>query len=242
MVDLFCTPFADMIQRMRLEFQNQQAIFDLPARKWYIPPTGPDAPGFVGPVSRSRRWKCLGASLGSAVANGSKPGALVVRRRANHGAQDGSGERRAQDLAAVHRGRERGLQHRMVARARVADSLDQYVQGAMLIHMLRNAPQVFGKPFGNVSLAGACGEPIYDMSIGYDLAGIQSPKVVNFIRGMIDASASVAQITRSNPALARPAARPRLPHRTQPQHYALHVPWLPGRRNRTHLRIPAHRT
>jgi hypothetical protein len=33
MVDLFCTPFVDLIQRMRLEFRNQQAIFDLPARK-----------------------------------------------------------------------------------------------------------------------------------------------------------------------------------------------------------------
>ena len=39
--------------------------------------------------------------------------------------------------------------------------------------------------------AGASGEPIYDMSIGYDLAGIQTPKVVGFIRGMIDARDSV---------------------------------------------------
>src|SRR4051812_50021233 len=37
MVDLFCTPFADLIQRMRLEFRNQQSIFDLPARKWWLP-------------------------------------------------------------------------------------------------------------------------------------------------------------------------------------------------------------
>ena len=37
MVDLFCTPFVDLIQRMRLEFRNQQSIFDLPARKWYHP-------------------------------------------------------------------------------------------------------------------------------------------------------------------------------------------------------------
>ena len=37
MVDLFCTPFVDMIQRMRLEFRNQQAMFDLPVRKWFVP-------------------------------------------------------------------------------------------------------------------------------------------------------------------------------------------------------------
>ena len=37
MVDLYCTPLTDLIDRMRLEFLNQQAIFDLPARKWYLP-------------------------------------------------------------------------------------------------------------------------------------------------------------------------------------------------------------
>src|SRR2546423_11558007 len=42
MVDLFCTPFVDLIQRMRLEFRNQQSIFDLPARKWWLPAA--DAP------------------------------------------------------------------------------------------------------------------------------------------------------------------------------------------------------
>jgi hypothetical protein len=37
MVDLFCTPFADLIQRMRLEFRQQQSLFDLPARKFFVP-------------------------------------------------------------------------------------------------------------------------------------------------------------------------------------------------------------
>src|SRR6476620_9891366 len=44
MVDLFCTPFVDLIQRMRLEFRNQQSIFDLPARRWYIPPAQAGSP------------------------------------------------------------------------------------------------------------------------------------------------------------------------------------------------------
>ena len=36
---------------------------------------------------------------------------------------------------------------------RVHESLDQYVQGAMLIHMLRHAPGVFGSPFGDAAAA-----------------------------------------------------------------------------------------
>src|SRR4029077_3695413 len=74
---------------------------------------------------------------------------------------------------------------------RVHDSLDQYVQGAMLIHMLRTAPEVFGNPFGDFDFGGTAGETIYDMSIGYDLAGIQSEKVRRFIAGMIDAAPTV---------------------------------------------------
>src|ERR1051326_5141757 len=59
---------------------------------------------------------------------------------------------------------------------RVPDSLEQYVAGAMLIHMLRHARELFGTPSGDVPMTGVVGEPIYDMSIGYDLAGIQTPK------------------------------------------------------------------
>ena len=87
---------------------------------------------------------------------------------------------------------------------RVPDSLEQYVAGAMLIHMLRHAPDVFGNPFGDVSMAGTVGEPIYDMSIGYDLAGIQTPKVVNFIRGMIDARETVDRLRDQIPRWLAP--------------------------------------
>src|SRR6185295_15496005 len=114
-------------------------------------------------------------------ADGAKSRSLLARRRPDHGAQNRPGQRRAENLPAVHRSGQRRLQHRVVA-------------GAMLIHMLRGAPEVFGNPFGDASMAGTVGEPIYDMSIGYDLAGIQTPKVVNFIRGMIDARETVDRL------------------------------------------------
>ena len=43
---------------------------------------------------------------------------------------------------------------------RIAESLDQYVQGAMLIHMLRAAPEAFGRPFGDVDWLGPAGATI----------------------------------------------------------------------------------
>ena len=64
----------------------------------------------------------------------------------------------------------------------VAQSLTEYVKAAMLIEILRRwepLSQLVGPD------PGPC---VFDMSVGYDLAGIRSPKVQGFINGMADAS------------------------------------------------------
>ena len=143
-----------LIQRMRLEFANQQAIFDLPARRWWLPAADGGRAGFVGAVSRSRGGHAGRARVGAAVADGPEPGALLARRRADHGAQDGPGQRRAEDLAGRASTRPTSATTSSGRRSCGShDSLDQYVQGAMLIHMLRHAPEVFGQPFGDVSMS-----------------------------------------------------------------------------------------
>jgi len=204
MVDLFCTPFVDMIQRMRLEFQNQQAIFDLPARKWYLPPTGSDTPDL------SVRFH------DRAVGNGSGPASGPQTQMAQNIVLSWLAGGRIMELKTVQVNDELKISRPCIDAAnigyniewsqelRVAVSLDQYVQGAMLIHMLRHAPAVFGNPFGDVSLAGVSGEPYYDLSVGYDLAGIRTQKVVDFIRGMIDASESIARLRDQIPRWLAP--------------------------------------
>jgi putative selenate reductase len=194
MVDLFCTPFADMIQRMRLEFRNQQSIFDLPVRKWYLPPNDDNAPD----LSVRFHYETAGNASGPASGPQTQMAQNIVLSWLAGG--------RIMELKTVQVNDELKISRPCIDAAnigynvewsqelRVADSLDQYVQGAMLIHMLRHAPQVFGDPFGDVLMAGVSGEPIYDMSIGYDLAGIKTPKVVNFIRGMMDARESVERL------------------------------------------------
>jgi putative selenate reductase len=194
MVDLFCTPFVDLIQRMRLEFRNQQSIFDLPARKWFIPPADAGSPD-------------LSVRFHDRVAgNASGPASGPQTQMAQNLVLSWLGGGRIMELKTVQVNDELKISRPCIDAAnvgynvewsqelRVADSLEQYVAGAMLIHMLRHAPEVFGRPFGEVSMAGTSGEPIYDMSIGYDLAGIQTKKVVDFIRGMIDAGESVARL------------------------------------------------
>jgi putative selenate reductase len=204
MVDLFCTPFVDLIQRMRLEFRNQQAIFDLPARKWWLPATDGSTPDL------SVRFHDRIAGNASGPASG--PQSQMAQNLVLSWLAGG----RIMELKTVQVNDELKISRPCIEAAnvgyniewsqelRVPDSLEQYVAGAMLIHMLRNATEVFGDPFGDVSMAGTVGEPIYDMSIGYDLAGIQTPKVVNFIRGMIDARETVDRLRDQIPRWLAP--------------------------------------
>jgi putative selenate reductase len=197
MVDLFCTPFVELIQRMRLEFQNQQAMFDLPQRRWFTPADGsPDlsvrfhdrvAGNPIGPASGPQTQMAQNLVLSWLA------GSRIMELKTVQINDELKISRPCIDAANI------GYNVEWSQELRVHESLDQYVQGAMLIHMLRQSPEEFGRPFGDVDMSGTGGETIYDMSIGYDLAGIQSQKIVDFIRGMIDARKSVERLREQIP-------------------------------------------
>lgn len=198
MVDLFCTPFVELVDRMRLEFTRQQAMFDLPRRKWYVPAADDDhdlsvkfhgqtAGNPVGPASGPQTQMAQNLVLswlaGSRILELKTVqvnDALTIPRPCIDAANVGYNVEWSQEL-------------------KVHESLDQYVQGAMLIHMLRHAPEEFGNPFGDTNTTGVIGETVFDLSVGYDLAGIQTEKVVGFIRGMMDATASVERLREQLP-------------------------------------------
>jgi putative selenate reductase len=208
MVDLFCTPFVDLIQRMRLEFRNQQTIFDLPARKFYVPAAQAASPGDALDLSLRFHDRVAGNASGPASGPQTQMAQNLVLSWLAGGRIMELNTVQVNDELKISRpcidATNVGYNVEWSQELRVADSLDQYVQGAMLIHMLRCAPDVFGHPFGEVPLAGVWGEPIYDMSIGYDLAGICSKKVVDFIRGMIDARESVERLRNQIPRWLAP--------------------------------------
>lgn len=199
MVDLYCAPFVELIDRMRLEYPKQGTIFDLPSRKWWLPSQEPDAPDLsvrfhghlagtpVGPASGPQTQ--MAQNLVLSWLAGSRIMELKTVQIDDHLTIG----RPCIDAANV------GYNIEWSQELRVHDSLDQYVQGAMLIHMLRRAPHVFGNPFSETDFTGPTGETVYDMSIGYDLAGIRSDKVRRFIDGMIDARPSVERLRQLIP-------------------------------------------
>ena len=189
MVDLYCTPFIDLIDRMRLEYQTRSSIFDLPAKKWFTPkPDSPDlsvtfhgrpAGNPVGPAAGPQTQ--MAQNLVLAYLAGSRifelktvqiNDRLEIPRPCIDATNVGYNVEWSQEL-------------------RLSESLDQYVQGAMLLHMLRHSPETFGRPFGETPMNGEAGAYLFDMSVGYDLKGIQSDTVRRFLDGMLDATADI---------------------------------------------------
>ncbi len=203
MVDLFCTPFVDLVQRMRLEFRNQQTIFDLPARKFYIPAAEAASPNEALDLAVRFHDRMAGNACGPASGPQTQMAQNLVLSWLAGGRIMELKTVQVNDELAISRpcidATNVGYNVEWSQELRVHDSLDQYVQGSMLIHMLRHVPSAFGHPFCDLSMSGMVGEPIYDMSIGYDLAGIRSKKVVDFIRGMIHARASVERLRNELP-------------------------------------------
>ncbi|MGY9083279.1 MAG: 4Fe-4S dicluster domain-containing protein [Acidimicrobiales bacterium] len=72
----------------------------------------------------------------------------------------------------------------------VPQSLTEYVKASMLIEILRQ-----WEPLAEY-IGSDPGPHVFDMSVGYDLAGISSDKVSSFIRGMKDASSEI-EVLRS---------------------------------------------
>ncbi len=83
-----------------------------------------------------------------------------------------------------------GLNAEWSQELKLEESLEEYVKGAMLVEMLRS---------GEVAPAAGFGSVVYDMSVGYDLHGIRSRRVLEFIDAMRDATPIVDRLRRQIP-------------------------------------------
>ena len=70
----------------------------------------------------------------------------------------------------------------------VPQSLTEYVKAAMLVEVLRHWEPLAG------FVGPDPGPHVFDMSVGYDLAGVSGDKVAGFIRGMRDATVEIDRL------------------------------------------------
>lgn len=192
MAELIPAPFGDMVTRLYAEPSRQSSIFELPRRSWYTPSgSGPDlsvqfhnqrAGNPSGPASGPHTQ--MAQNLLIAYVAGSRIMELKTVQKNDRLEIP----RPCIDMANV------GYNVEWSQELLVEESLREYVAGRMLIEMFR-----FAHPDAPATLAGPAGDLVFDISLGYDLAGITSDKIQRYLDGLRDASALIDKLRNEIP-------------------------------------------
>ena len=188
MADLRPYPFGALVRRALRELDERGSIFDLPVAK-----------GFHGRADRDlsvrfhhhRAASPLGPAAGPQTQMAQNivlswlAGCRVMELKTVQIRDDLKIPRPCIDMQTV------GYNVEWSQELRLAESLDEYVKGAMLIEVLRAT--------GKIPVVPGFERVVYDMSVGYDLAGIQSDRVRGFIDGLRDARATVDRLRAEIP-------------------------------------------
>jgi putative selenate reductase len=184
-MELIPAPFPSLLRRMVREHEREGKIFDLPARKFWRgaadldlrvsfhgrPASNPLGPA-AGPQDQMAQNIALAWLAGSRILELKTVQVndrLALPRPCIDATNVGYNVEWSQEL-------------------RLAESLREYVAGSMLVDVLRGE-----------GLGGAAAETIFDMSVGYDLAGVKSAPVRAWMEAMKDASAEVAALRAQIP-------------------------------------------
>lgn len=199
MAELRPAPFRDLVTRLHREPVLQDSLFGLPRARWYQPDSdGPDlsvsfhgmrAGNPAGPSAGPHTQLAQNMLLGY-VAGGRILELKTVQER----------EEPAYPLPCIEIGGRRiaGDWSRALF---ISEALREYVAGAMLIEMFRQNDELGGRWCGGLD-----GAVLYDVGVGYDLAGISRDRVRGFLDGMRNAAAIVERLRAEIPP-DFPAAR-----------------------------------
>ena len=179
-MELHPLPLDVLLLRAFSELEQRDAIFDLPRKSWYTPPAELD-------LSCTFRTERAATPVGPAAGPQSQmvqnivlswlAGARVIELKTVQ----------VDDRLEIPRpcidARTLGFNVEWSQELRVDDALREYVGAWMMIRILQEA-QVLELPPG-------AGDVLFDMSVGYDLAGIRTRKVSDFVRTMCDASSAI---------------------------------------------------
>lgn len=186
-------PFEILLRRALEELRRNEAIFDLPAAKFHRPTDGLD---LSCSVQGARAASPLGPAAGPQTQLAQNivlawlGGARVVELKTVQ----------VDDRLVIPRpcidARTVGFNVEWSQELRVEQALEEYVAAWMLIRILQEEG-VAGGPQAEDPI-------VFDMSVGYDLAGVGTRKVSDFVRGLQDAT---PVIDRLRARLTGPLAR-----------------------------------
>src|SRR5437867_3662528 len=178
MADLHPSPFRDLVTRMFLEPQKQQTIFDLPLKKCYRPdPTLDTSVTFHGQRAATPVGPAAGpqTQMAQNIVLSWVGGSRILELKTVQIDDQLVINRPCIDMTNV------GYNIEFSQELRLHESIHEYVGGMMLIEMLKASNLL-----GFESSAFNKTATIYDFSLGYDLKGISSPTIRNFIASLRD--------------------------------------------------------
>jgi putative selenate reductase len=179
MAGLTPVPFLDLLRLMRREFEHSRAIFGLPVRKWFFPRKDLD---FSARHASSRAATPVGPAAGphtqlaqNIVLSWLAGGRIIELKTVQ------VNDRLAIPRPCIHIPNI-GYNVEWSQELSVSASTAEYAKAVFLIEVLK-ATKCFGA-FNDATGFESSGDTVYDISVGYDLAGIRSNKVTGFLRAM----------------------------------------------------------
>ena len=189
MAELAPLPFGALARRMFRELERREAIFDLPARKFVLGDTRHDwSVRFHNHEAATPFGPAAGPNtqLAQNIVLSWLAGGRIIELKTVQIRDDLVIPRPCIDMQTV------GYNVEWSQELKLEQSLEEYVKAALLIRMLVAS--------GRLALAPGFDRTVFDMSVGYDLAGIKSERVQAFLAGMTDATPLLNRLRRDVPA------------------------------------------
>src|SRR5450756_346762 len=185
MANLAPMPIATLVRRMLRELDANDAIFDLPARKFVLGDARRDVSvRFHGHVAATPFGPAAGPNtqLAQNIVLSWLAGGRIVELKTVQIKDNLVIPRPCIDMQTI------GFNVEWSQELTLEQSLDEYVKASMLIDILKAS-----------GWAPAYGDTVFDMSVGYDLTGIHSARVRAFMAGLMDATAIVDRLREQIP-------------------------------------------
>jgi putative selenate reductase len=188
MAELIPFPFGKLVTRMFRELDKKRAIFDLPEKKFFLGSPAHDlSVTFHGRRASTPLGPAAGphSQLAQNIVLAWLGGSRIMELKTVQVMDELKIPRPCIDMHNV------GYNVEWSQELKLRQSLEEYVKASMLVEMLAKS--------GALKLAPGFTDVIYDMSVGYDLKGIQSEPVQAFMRGMRDAKDVVDRLRKEIP-------------------------------------------
>lgn len=193
-------PFAPFVRRAFQELAHKQSIFDLPARSFYRGPASLDfGVRFHGRRAATPFGPAAGpqSQLAQNIVLSWLAGGRILELKTVQINDRLQIPRPCIDMETI------GFNIEWSQELTLEQSLEEYAKGALLVQMLASS--------GRLRLGPGDTDTVYDMSVGYDYAGITSPRVQAFLRGMREAGPVLDRLRAQVPSEYRAWAESEAP-------------------------------